>query len=178
MRARLASLAPGERARLSAEACRHAAGHDAFARAAAVLLFDPLPDEIDARPLLVAALGAGKRVALPRVDWDAGTMRAVEVSGPDFDAETRRHGVREPGEGTVIDPADLGLILVPGLAFDAAGHRLGRGKGFYDRFLTDAPRAAHRLGLAFAFQILDRVPAEAHDRRVDAIVTELGVRVC
>jgi 5-formyltetrahydrofolate cyclo-ligase len=178
MRDRLASLSPDERARLSADACAIAAAHPAFANARAVLLFDPLPDEIDARPLIVAALSSGKRVALPRVDWDRGAMTPIEITTPDYAAETRRYSVREPGEGPAIDPQALDLILVPALAFDRDGRRLGRGKGFYDRFLTEAPPSAHRLGLAYEFQIVQRVPAEPHDERVHAIATDHALHLC
>lgn len=178
VRARVAAMTPDERTQAAETACRAAAGEAHFRDAGAVLLSLSLPDEIDASPLLIAALGAGKRVFLPRMDWDRASMGGVEVFSPDFPIEVRRHGVPEPVGASVIEPAALDVVLVPGVAFDRQGGRIGRGKGFYDRFLARAGRGTFRLALCFSAQIVDRVPRDDHDEPVDAIASESGLTVC
>lgn len=135
-----------------------------------------LHDELIARGVL----------ALPRIDWDNRTMRAwllprAERVDRSRDLVARRFGVPEPAHGEPIDLEQLDAVLVPGLAFDRSGARLGRGAGFYDRFLAplDASSRAPRLiGVCFDRQLVVRVPTEAHDRRVDTLVTESGVFPC
>lgn len=82
------------------------------------------------------------------------------------------HGVREPRGGRVAEPADL--VLVPGLAFDRSGFRLGRGRGFYDRWLG-GQTGVRTLGLAFSCQVVETLPCEPHDLRVEAVLTEDGL---
>jgi len=87
-------------------------------------------------------------------------------------------GVREPGAGARrIEVAALEVLLVPGLAFDETGMRLGRGGGFYDRLLALPDLRARLVGVCFEVQVLPELPVEAHDRAVDAVVTENGVRI-
>ncbi len=185
MRSLLASLPPDDLARASAAACAHLVAHQRFARARRLMVFLGTPGEPDVRPAARAAFGAGKVVCAPRMDWDARTMRPVALLAPDAPTEVRRHSVPEPPDGPVVPPADLDLVLVPGLAFDERGFRLGRGAGFYDRFLADARAgwAAARtsgwvVGVCCEAQVLPEVPREAHDQPVDALLTEAGLRVC
>ena len=88
-----------------------------------------------------------------------------------------RYGVLEPpAQAAVIRPEEGDLVLVPGVAFDRAGNRLGRGQGFYDRaFPASAPRPPLLIGVAYQIQLVDAVPHAETDRRVDAVVTELGL---
>jgi len=137
-----------------------------------LLLHRSLPSEVATEALLATALARGQRVFAPRV---AGRrLRFVEI---DYDTRWRRStlGVFEPESGSEIDFAEASLlVVVPGLAFDERGHRLGRGGGHYDRFLAEA-RAANdveAIAVAFELQIVPEVPAEAHDQRVDRVVTE------
>jgi len=132
-----------------------------------------LPDhrEPDIEPAIAAWLAAGRLVAAPRVEWEARTFRAVRLASLD-EVEVRRFGVREPGDGEAVSRGELGLALVPGMAFDSRGGRLGRGGGFYDRFLADLPPTVRRLGVCFAAQVVERIPLEPHDARVNAIATE------
>lgn len=137
-----------------------------------VLGFMGLPDEVDLRPLLEELAHAG-RLLLPRVE--PGDRLSVHVVD-DLDALVPgRFGVAEPaGEPTARLPA---AVLVPGRAFDLHGGRVGRGKGYYDRYLPEAPRAL-RAGVGFEVQLVDDVPVDWHDLRVHAVVTEGGVRRC
>lgn len=185
-RARLAveGLSHAERAAASALICRGVANLDAWRRARVVMLYCAIPGEPEAAALETLAFEAGKRLALPRMEWEAGRMEAVEVAGPGYATEVRRHGVVEPapgaGAGLELKPVDL--VVVPGVAFDRAGGRVGRGGGFYDRFL-EAWRLARRagalgagaaVGVCFRAQLVERVPLEPHDAVMDAVVWEGG----
>ena len=138
--------------------------------AAAILFFAPLPDEVDVWPLLAEALAAGKTVALPRFDPQRQNYVPCRVHHLSGEIVTGQFGIREPA--TVcreIPPASLDLILVPGVAFDLGGHRLGRGKGFYDRLLAGV--RGIKCGLAFDEQMVEAIPVGPHDVRMDFILT-------
>lgn len=135
----------------------------------------PLEPFID--PLLEAAIEAGKRVVFPRVTSHG--LALIEVNtGKDLQ-ETPRWKLREPvGEHLrEVEPHEVGLLLVPGLAFDRAGYRLGRGGGYYDRLLGNVPRAVCH-GICFDLQLVPEVPVESHDEPMGTIVTELGALKC
>jgi 5-formyltetrahydrofolate cyclo-ligase len=142
-----------------------------------VMAYVPLPGEADIRGVVVRMLGEpGMRLCLPRVDWAAGRMSAARVERLS-DLVEGRYGVMEPPGGAEEVPAgELDVILVPGLAFDACGNRLGRGAGFYDRFLGElraSPGWRGRVyGVAFDLQIVQDVPTDPWDQRLDAIATE------
>lgn len=137
--------------------------------ATSVMCFAPLLDEPNIAPLIEEALASRKRVALPRFEQQTGryapaciTARSQLVAGA--------FGALEPAaECPALTLNPLDLILVPGVAFDFAGRRLGRGKGFYDRLLAEVP--GHRCGVAFDRQLVARLPEEPHDMRVDSILT-------
>ena len=171
---RLDELSEADAHRLSLKACDHVAGADFFASALTVMLYLPMPRELDVTPLALRCFQLGKTVCAPRLNWDHGRMTAVEVHGFDDKFEVRRHGVREPLEGRPVPPAEIDLVIVPGLAFDASGERLGRGGGFYDRFLAQPGfrPGVVRCGVGYDFQIVDSIPTLAHDIRLDAIVTD------
>jgi 5-formyltetrahydrofolate cyclo-ligase len=84
------------------------------------------------------------------------------------DLSPGKFGIREPAAGE--SPKTLDLIVVPGLAFTSDGHRLGRGTGFYDRFLSTVPGNTVKVGVCFAFQLLPEIPHIDHDVKVDALV--------
>jgi len=142
-----------------------------------LLTYLSLHDEASVDRLIRQRLVRSEPVAAPVVDWTAGLMRAVRVSDLDLGVRIGRHGLREP-IGDPDDPADLTCILVPGVAFDALGGRLGRGGGFYDRFLAtirDHRSSPLLIGVAFDEQIVPKVPMEEHDMPLDVIVTSTRV---
>jgi 5-formyltetrahydrofolate cyclo-ligase len=144
-----------------------------FAAARTVLVTLPFSSEWDTLPLVRAALGAGKTVVLPRVDANARMLVLHAIRDPVADVTTGYRGIPEPGpQCPLVAPDAIDWVLVPGVAFDAAGGRLGYGGGFYDRLLPLFARAVPRIAGAFALQLVARVPAAAHDLRVDTIVTE------
>jgi 5-formyltetrahydrofolate cyclo-ligase len=127
--------------------------------------------EVATRGMVARALREGKTVVCPRVRWNPRGLDSFAIGSLDELVESTR-GLWEPDSARVtpVDDATLDLVLVPGIAFDRRGWRIGFGAGLYDRFLAgvDAPRVA----LAFSLQILDPLPVESHDEPVDWIVTE------
>ncbi len=135
-----------------------------------ILFFAPLPDELDVWPLLEKFLAAGKICALPAFDAATQIYSARRVVNLATDIAIGKFGVREPAASCAEIPlAGFDLVLVPGVAFDSHGHRLGRGQGFYDRILSAA--SGVKCGVANDFQLVEQVPTEAHDAPVDFIVT-------
>ena len=133
--------------------------------------------EVATREIVRRALAAGRRVVCPRVAWDPPRLESYAIRSLDELVEGRRgRWEPDPAHAEPVPDAALGLVVVPGLAFDRRGWRVGFGAGLYDRFLSrvDAPTVA----LAFSLQILDRLPVEPHDVPVDWIVTEGETIAC
>lgn len=174
IRARLEKISPAVRAVESIGLCERLEAQLRSART--ILFFAPLPDELDVWPLLEKFLSAGKICALPAFDAATQAYAAHRVNNLETDIATGKFGVREPASGCAEIPlAKLDLILVPGLAFDVSGNRLGRGQGFYDRLLKNA--SGIKCGVCHDFQLLEKIPAEPHDAKVDFIFTpSRGVR--
>jgi len=144
-----------------------------FAAARTVLLTLAFRSEWNTWPLFRAAIEAGKTVALPRVDKAARMLVLHAVIDPEEDIAPGYLGILEPRHACpVIAPDIVDWVLVPGVAFDAAGRRLGYGGGFYDRLLPLLAPGATRVAGVFDFQLVPRVPAASHDLGVDTIVTE------
>ncbi len=169
-RGRVAGLSPEYRAAVAAQVMVSLASRPEWARASSVLLFAPLPDELDVWPLVEMALMAGKAVALPAFDPSASGYVAQQIVDVTRDVVAGKFGVREPAESCAeVLLNQLDLVLVPGIAFDARGGRLGRGKGFYDRLLAGV--RGTKCGVAFDEQLVDAVPVGPHDIRLNCILT-------
>ena len=169
------SLSSSLRLSLSRRACEFLFSREDFARSSSVALYFPANGEVDTREIFEKCAELGKRVFFPRTK-DSGLVflraRSLDELIPGA------FGIPEPPEDA--EPADArgpDLVLVPGVAFDASGNRIGYGKGFYDRFLKDVPRR-DRIALAYRFQVLESVPSLETDVRVGSIVTETGVTDC
>lgn len=174
LRARMAerrrALEPAEARRAAEAVAARVGGLRAFRQARTVAVYAALPDELPSRPLFEAVRAAGKRAALPRVAGDRLEFAAVDAWE---ELVPGRYGVAEPRPDAVAE-APGELVIVPGVAFDRAGHRLGRGKGFYDRTFAPGGPAGVLVGVGYAFQVLDEVPHGPGDRRMDVVVTEAG----
>ena len=168
LRARLEKISPAVRAVESIELCERLQAQIPSART--ILFFAPLPDELDVWPMLELALALGTNCALPFFDAEKKTYGAKLLKNLATDIVIGKFGVREPAASCAEISLDkFDLILVPGMAFDVGGHRLGRGLGFYDRLLEKA--SGVKCGVCHDFQLLEKIPAEAHDAQVDFIFT-------
>jgi 5-formyltetrahydrofolate cyclo-ligase len=170
-RERLAQLGREERRARSERLLARLIGLPEWQAARRVLLFAPLPLEPDLDLLWSGGALAGKECAYPRVAGMKMHLLAVRSLA---DLQPTRWGLREPpsegSAGIALDEFDL--VLVPGLAFDGNGGRLGRGGGFYDRLLAGKRPVTRALGVAFAFQIVPELPLAPHDVVMDAVITD------
>ena len=168
IRAALEKISPAVRAVESIDLCDRLEMQ--LRSAHTILFFAPLPDELDVWPLLEKFLATGKICALPGFDSTTQNYSARRVVNLATDIAVGKFGVREPVANCAEIPlARFDLVLVPGVAFDGHGHRLGRGKGFYDRILSAA--SGVKCGVAYDFQLLEEIPTAPHDVPVNFIVT-------
>lgn len=137
--------------------------------ASQILLYASVNREVDTRQICIRAVSDGKTVFFPRCEGE-GKMTFYRTE--QFPSAAGAYAIPEPEPGEKYHPGERDLCLVPGLAFDAHGFRLGYGKGFYDRFLSDFPGVC--CGLCRAAFLAETLPADVYDRRVDGIVTENG----
>ena len=180
----------------SKKACSLLSDSEIYKKANVILAYMPMPEEVDIMPVIKNALILGKYVAVPRIingtnDMDFYLLKNAKSGreiGKDFENQFDRgiFGIREPKEClkklslSDIRKAsyDTGcLVLVPALAFERSGARLGRGKGFYDKFLSALKGSpVISCGVCFNFQILDSVPTETNDFAVDYILSEMSLQ--
>lgn len=135
--------------------------------------------EVGTEALIRRLLAAGYQVALPvvsrqqsRKEMDFRLVEQVEALVPGV------FGILEPQQGKVVFPEELEIMLLPGLAFSRTGERLGRGGGYYDRYLAKLPPEVLKIGLAFSEQIVQTIPIAEHDLKVDMVITEEEVIPC
>lgn len=154
----------------TAAAAARALALPAVARARSVLAYAALPEEIDPAPLVAALRARGARIALPRVCGPGALALHWVDDGAALTPSTM--GIPEPDATCAwAGPDDFDLVVVPGVAFDGSCARLGFGGGFYDALLPVLPATALTVALAFDEQLVDAVPCEDHDARVDIVVT-------
>ena len=123
--------------------------------------------------MIEAALKAGKKVALPRVDPVTRTLRFYAVQSiSDLALGTFNIPETDPARSEPVPDTEAELVVVPGVVFDRSGNRLGRGAGFYDRLLAQIKSDTATVALAFAFQVVAAVPVQAHDKKVQKVLTE------
>ena len=174
----LIGMSDSDRHMKSVAACSVLASTPEFAAASVVMLYLSTAVEIDTAPLALKCWQAGKAVVVPRVSWDQRRMLPVEICSLQTGLTTSGHGIREPdpGAGKPI-PLDLiDLVIVPGLGFSDTGYRIGRGMGFYDRFLAQPEFVGIACGLAFQDQVVNEIPVLDHDVPLGMLVTDRGVR--
>jgi len=162
-----AQLQPKSRA-----ACENLSATEEFRQARVVMLFLSLPHEIDTTFVLQSAFTEEKTVLVPKMIWDDSKFIPVRLPAIDAECEQDRYGLRNPVHAEHVSAGEIDLVVVPGLAFDAQARRLGRGGGFYDRFLAQPDLQARTCGFAFQEQVLPEIPTEANDRPVDMLVTD------
>jgi 5-formyltetrahydrofolate cyclo-ligase len=172
-RSRLSQITPEQRRALSAAAVAQLLARPEFQRAQHILGYLPLKDELDLSAALESALQSGKTVALPRYIPDQNTYCAALVTESFGSLSPGAFGIREPSASAAIMPLNqLDFVLVPGVAFDPSGRRLGRGKGFYDRLLANVNSVdCIKCGIAADEQIVTGIPAEPHDVSMNLVIT-------
>jgi 5-formyltetrahydrofolate cyclo-ligase len=159
------------RAKRSAAICERIAAMDAYKSATSVLGYVAMRSEADPKALLERAIADGKRVALPRMEEEAMGVRFASLDA----LEESGYGFMQPRAiDPIAEPLAIDLVLVPALAVDANGFRLGWGKGHYDRLLPSLARA-HRVAMVFDFQLLAELPVTEGDVPVNTIVTDARV---
>jgi 5-formyltetrahydrofolate cyclo-ligase len=170
LRAR-ALLAPDERAARSRVIAARAAELEGYRCALTVGFYAAVGAEVETWALAADAVASGKRVAWPLLQEGERAL-AYAICPPDALAEGPLGTRQPPPRARRVPLSELEAVLVPGVGFDLACRRLGRGRGYYDATLLALPAAATRIGLAFELQIVPEVPHEPHDVPVDAVVTE------
>ena len=141
---------------------------DRFREAKVVLLYWSMEDEVQTHAF-VEKWYKSKTILLPCVDGD--DLRLRQYTGADCMREGEQFGIGEPTGEEYTDLESVDAIIVPGVAFDKEGHRMGRGRGFYDRLLKSTPNA-YKIGVCFDFQMVESVPVEPHDVMMDRVVGE------
>lgn len=173
LRARRLQVSPSAAQAAGEAVARHLESAPELRAARRVALYAPLPGEVPTAPLFALCRVLGKRTLVPRVRRNR--LEFVAVPGLD-ELRPGRYGVPEPSAERAAEPLEVDdLVLLPGLAFDRHGHRLGRGAGFYDRTFPAGRTGPHLFGIGFAFQLVQTVPSGPGDRAVDAVVTEAGL---
>lgn len=160
---------------MSAEVSRYLFSSPRFISAETVALYSPIKNETDTEEVYHFAIQSGKSVFYPRVNGDVLEFFLVRDLS---ELAPGRFGVLEPSPASAqIPPEELDLIILPGLAFDRKGSRLGYGMGYYDRTLNKT-EALNRVGFCFSFQLRGDIPEGEHDQRVGHVVTEKGFVNC
>ncbi len=160
------ALPEAERAEASARLFAAVERLTPFIEARTVALFASLPDEPDTAPLLARWYGR-KRVLVPRVEGDI--MQFYDYA-PEQMARGA-FGIAEPQAVKAVEPSQIDFILVPGTAFTADGARMGRGRGYYDKYMSQSGFRAFKAGVCYPHQLVGELPVEPHDVRVDTVCT-------
>jgi 5-formyltetrahydrofolate cyclo-ligase len=142
---------------------------DAYRQAGCIGLYSPLLNEVQTELVARRCLADEKRLVYPRVTGEE--LQFVEVFSHE-ELSPGAFGIPEPSGQGVVALEDLDVLVIPGVGFDLSGHRLGYGKGYYDRALASALPGLERVGFAYEFQVVERLPAADHDCRLTQLVTE------
>jgi len=176
LRDKLIAMSDAQRHAKSTSACALLSATPEFSAARVVMLYLSSASEVDTAALALRAWQAGKTVVVPKVSWDQRRMLPVEISSLTSNITTTRPGVREPIVGKPVPVEFIDLVVVPGLGFTDTGFRIGRGMGFYDRFLALPDFVGVSCGLAFDEQIVAKLPVLDHDVPLSMLVTDRQVR--
>lgn len=176
LRDKLAAMTDADRQTKSALAAGFMATSPEFAAARVVMLFLSMPHELDTASLALRCWQSGKTVVVPKVSWDQRRMLPVEINSLQANITTTGQGVREPVGGQPMPVNLIDLVIVPGLGFSKDGHRIGRGMGFYDRFLAQPNFLGISCGMGFEDQIVPALPVLDHDMPLSMLCTDHGIR--
>jgi 5-formyltetrahydrofolate cyclo-ligase len=176
LRSRLAGMTDEARHRKSVVIGSLVCSSAEWRAAGVVMLYLSTPQEVDTAPIAIRAWQEGKTVVVPKVSWDQRRMLPVEITSLSNDLMTTTgQGIREPLTGKPVPAGLIDLVLVPGMGFTENGHRIGRGMGFYDRFLAQPGFFGVSCGVAFSEQIMPSLPMLDHDVPLSMLVTDAGI---
>ena len=178
LKKRLVQISAEDRIAKSKQICRQIVDTDTFRNASVVMMFLSLPHEVDTTPMILHAWQQGKTVAVPKVSWEQRHMIPVELTSLETGLKTEKMGLRTPANGVPVPFEEIDLVVTPGLGFDRAGNRLGRGGSYYDNFFIHNKISAARWGVAFSQQLCDEIPHDDQDAPIDAVVTEDEIIIC
>jgi len=169
---RLKNQKEDERQRRSQIIRRRLLASPEFRNAKVLMFYISKDGEVETRPIIEAALARGKVVLVPVIKVRRKKMVVSEITDPNKDLVKGPYGIYQPKTPTKIyHPRSINLAIVPGVAFDKDGNRLGRGMGYYDKFLVGLRKGVPRIGLAFRFQVVKRLPTLSHDQPVTKLLT-------
>ena len=141
-----------------------------FKNSNTIMSYISIKNEIDLQEINESIINSGKTLVLPVIDNNGENMKSVKVDTLE-NLKEKKFGVMEPDFGEEIKYNRIDLVIVPGVAFDINGNRIGFGKGYYDRFLRGYN--GKKIVLAYDFQVLENIETEEHDEKVEEIITEL-----
>jgi len=171
----LAGMPEADRHAKSLAACSRITASPEFEAARVVMLYLSTTTEVDTAPLALRAWQAGKTVVVPKVSWDQRRMLPIEINSLNTGLTSTGPGIREPIAGKPVPTDLIDLVIVPGLGFTNTGHRIGRGMGFYDRFLAQSDFLGVSCGLAFSEQVIEALPVLDHDIPLSMLATDKGL---
>ncbi|MFH1655151.1 MAG: 5-formyltetrahydrofolate cyclo-ligase [Candidatus Omnitrophota bacterium] len=172
MLSKLNSLKEVDRAKKSLSIKDKLFASSEFKKAKIILFYASLKNEVETGMMIREAQAQGKTIGLPMIFEKEKKLVPYLVSDIDTQLTTGIYGIREPNKEFTksISLEDLNLVIVPGIAFDLRGNRLGRGKGYYDRFLKTLAKDTTSIGLAFDFQIVENLPHSSLDSSVNQVI--------
>jgi 5-formyltetrahydrofolate cyclo-ligase len=176
LRQRLEAMSDADRQTKSVAATNFLTSSPEFAAARIVMLYLTAAFELDTAPLALKCWQTGKTVVVPKVSWDQRRMLPVEITSLQTRMTTSGPGVREPVSGQPMPINVIDLVIVPGMGFSTNGHRIGRGMGFYDRFLAQPDFLGVSCGMGFEEQVIADIPVLDHDISLGMLCTDRGIR--
>jgi 5-formyltetrahydrofolate cyclo-ligase len=175
LREKLESMSDVDRKAKSLAATGFLTASPEFAAARIVMLYLTAAFELDTAPLALKCWQTGKTVVVPKVSWDQRRMLPVEITSLQTRMTTSGPGVREPVSGQPMPVNLIDIVIVPGIGFTKKGHRIGRGMGFYDRFLAQPDFLGLSCGLGFEEQVVEELPVLDHDMPLAMLCTDRGI---
>jgi 5-formyltetrahydrofolate cyclo-ligase len=174
IKSRLREQSFEERDKKSLKIQKRLFGMPSFKKARRLLFYVSMPTEVNTFGMIDAALKMKKRVLVPKTDWENKKLGVYEITDRQKDLRKGTLGIWEPRpeKTRAARITEIECVIVPGLVFDKTRRRIGRGAGFYDRFLDRLGTRVPKIGLAFSFQVVERVLCEKHDVAMDAVITD------
>ncbi len=148
-----------------------------YQHASTIMTYIDFNHEVMTRAFISNAIKNRKKIVVPITDTTSHTLILSELKDMDRELEVSSYGILEPKKEYIrkVDVRQLDVILVPAVLYDVLGYRIGYGGGYYDRLLCNVSNNAYCIGLAFAYQVIEHIPCEEHDQKVDMIITEKGI---